>query len=100
MAIFCLISSFIDKLIYFQSFILFFLQETTSNMTLRHLVLCFTSATTPHHSKLTMPHPASAWKGKSTQDTKPSSKAYGWAKQTSDDNKDTTGNLKAVSHVT
>ena len=64
-----------------------------------HLVLYFASATAPHHSKFTMPRPASARKGKSTQDPKPSSKARGWAKQTSDDDEDTTSDLKAVSHV-
>ena len=46
-----------------------------------------------------MPRPASARKGKSTQDPKPSSKARGQAKQTSDDDEDTTGDLKAVSCV-
>ena len=68
-------------------------------MALGHLVLYFASATAPHHSKFTMPCPASAQKGKSTQDPKPSSKARGRAKQTSDDDKDTTGDLKAVSCV-
>jgi hypothetical protein len=58
-AIFHLILFSIDKLVYFWSFILFFLQGTTGNMASRYLVSCFASATAPHHSKLTMPHLAS-----------------------------------------